>query len=162
MQDQQVIWKKGHGWVVHVSDFISETIGQIKLSRDQISKQLTQPAEHHLPAFEAWKIIYPGKGFDAWWDLTQLIDQVKHTITIFEHTHPDCVAIFIFDQSSAHEGFAENALNVNNINVGIRKKQRKLHNTVIPLSNPEPAPSEEDTCSQVQKMCFLDDHPNLE
>jgi hypothetical protein len=26
-QDQQPIWKKGHGRVVHVSDFISETIG---------------------------------------------------------------------------------------------------------------------------------------
>jgi hypothetical protein len=97
MQDQQAIQKKRHGQVVHVSDFISETIGQIKLSRDQISEQLTQLAEYRLPAFEAQKIIYPRKGFDVWWDLTQLIDQVKHTITIFEHTHPDCVVIFIFD-----------------------------------------------------------------
>jgi hypothetical protein len=85
----------------------------------------------------------------VWWDLAQLIDQVKHTITIFEHTYPDCVVIFIFDQSSAYKGFTENALNINNMNVGIRKKQRKLHNTVILLSNLEPAPSEEDTCSQV-------------
>jgi hypothetical protein len=48
------------------------------------------------------------------------------------------------------------------MNVGIGKKQRKLHDTVILLSNPEPAPSKEDTYSQVQKMCFPDDHPNLE
>src|SRR5260221_12648784 len=148
--DQQAIWKKGHGRVVHVSDFISETIGWIKLSGDQITEQLTKPAEHRLPVFEAQKITYPGKGFDAWWDLAQLINQVKHTITIFEHTHPDYVAIFVFDRSSAHEGFAENALNVNNMNVGHGKKQRKLCNTVIPLSNPEPAPGEEDTRGQVQ------------
>jgi len=48
------------------------------------------------------------------------------------------------------------------MNVGHRKKQRKLCDTVIPLSNPEPAPGEEDTCSQVQKMSFPDGHPNPE
>ena len=161
-QDQQPIQKKGNGRVVHVSDFISETIGRIKLSEDQISEQLAQPAELRLPAFEARKITYPGKGFDAWWDLPQLINQLKHTIKVFEHTHPDHVAIFVFDRSSAHEGFAENALNVNNMNVGHGKKQRKLRDTVIPLSNPEPAPGEEDTRGQVQKMSFPDDHPNPE
>src|SRR5260221_6987177 len=161
-QDQQPIRKKGNGRVVHVSDFISETIGRIKLSEDQISEQLAQPAELRLPTFEARKITYPGKGFDAWWDLPQLINQLKHTIKVFEHTHPDHVAIFVFDQSSAHEGFAENTLNVNNMNVGHGKKQRKLRDTVIPLSNPEPAPGEEDTRGRVQKMYFPDDHPNPE
>ena len=161
-QDQQAIRKKGNGWAVHVSDFISEMIGRIKLSEDQISEQLTQPAKLRLPAFEARKITYPGKGFDTWWDLPQLINQLKHTIKVFEHTHPGHVAIFVFDRSSAHEGFAENALNVNNMNVGHGKKQRKLHDTVILLSNPEPAPGEEDTCSQVQKMSFPDGHPNPE
>jgi hypothetical protein len=86
--------------VVHVSDFISETIGWIKLLEDQISKQLTHPAELRLPAFEARKITYPRKGFDAWWDLAQLISQVGHTIKVFGHTHPDRVVIFIFDRLS--------------------------------------------------------------
>ena len=89
-----------------------------------------------------------------------MIDQVTHTLKVFEHTHPDCVGIFIFDRSSAHEGFAENALNVNNMNIKHGGKQRKLRDTVIPLSNPDPASGEDDTCGQVQKMCFLDDHPN--
>src|SRR5260221_1510265 len=161
-QDQQVIWKKGNGWVGHVSDFISETIGQIKLSDDQIAQQLTLPANLHLSVFEAQKITYPGKGFDAWWDLPQLIKQLKHTINVFDHTHPGCIAIFMFDWSSVHKGFVENALNIHNMNVNPGKKQRKLHDTVIPLSNPDPAPGEEDTCGQVQKMCFPDDHPNPE
>ena len=56
----------------------------------------------------------------------------------------------------------ENALNIHNMNVNPGKKQRKLRDTVIPLSNPGPAPSEEDTRGQVQKMCFPDDHPDLE
>jgi hypothetical protein len=39
--DQQPIRKKGHGRAIHVSDFISETIGRIKLSNDQIADQLS-------------------------------------------------------------------------------------------------------------------------
>jgi len=157
-EDQQAIRKKGNGRVVHVSDFISETIGRIRLSEDQIAQQLALPAERRLPTFEARKITYPGKGFDAWWDLNQLINQLAHTIKVFDHTHPDRVAIFVFDRSSAHEGFAENALNVHNMNVNPGNKQRRLRDTVIPLSNPDPAPGEEDTRGQVQKMCFPDDH----
>ena len=158
--DQHAIWKKGNGRVVHVSDFISKTIGQIKLSEDQIAQQLTLPDNDRLPVFEARKITYPRKGFDTWWDLSQLINQLRHTIRVFNYTHPDQVAIFVWDRSSAHEGFAENALNVHNMNVNPGKKQRKLRDTVIPLNNRDPAPGEEDTRGQVQKMCFPDDHPN--
>ena len=38
--DQQAIWKKGHGRAIHVSDFICETSGWIKLSKEQIADQL--------------------------------------------------------------------------------------------------------------------------
>jgi hypothetical protein len=64
-QDQQQIQKKGNGQVIHVSDFISEMIGHIKLS-EEITDQLSHPEEHRLSAFEARKIIYPGKGSDPW------------------------------------------------------------------------------------------------
>jgi len=68
-EDQQAIRKKGNGRVIHVSDFISKTIGQIKLSEDQIAQQIALPDELRLPTFEAQKITYPRKGFNAWWDL---------------------------------------------------------------------------------------------
>jgi hypothetical protein len=42
-EDQQPIRKKGHGRVVHVSDFISETISRLKLLDDQITDQLKLP-----------------------------------------------------------------------------------------------------------------------
>ena len=44
------------------------------------------------------------------------------------------------------------------MNVNPGNKQRKLHDTVIPISNPDPAPGEDDTHGQVQKICFLDDY----
>jgi len=157
-QDQQPIRKKGFGRAIHVSDFICETIGRIKLSEEQIKDQLDLPDALRLPAFEARKITYPGKGFDSWWDLAQLIKQLKNTIAIFEYTHPNCTAVFVFDRSSAHEGYAEDALNVSNMNINPGGKQKKMRDTFIPLSNPDPAPGEEDTRGQVQRMCFPDDH----
>lgn len=156
--DQQPIRKKGCGRAIHVSDFICETIGRVKLSEEQIREQLMLPPERRLTAFEARKIIYPGKGHDAWWDLPQLIEQVKIAISVFEYTHPGCVGVFVFDRSSAHEGFAEDALNVNSMNLNPGGKQKKLHNTIIPLNNPDPEPGDEDTRGRVQWMCFPEDH----
>jgi hypothetical protein len=44
------------------------------------------------------------------------------------------------------------------MNVNPGGKQRKLRDTVIPLNNPDPAPGEEDTRGQIQRMTFPDDH----
>ena len=157
-QDQQPIWKKGNGCAIHVSNFISKTIGRIKLSKEQIADQYKWPAEDQLPAFEACKITYPGKGFDAWWDLSQLIDQIKIMIRIFELMHPGCIAVFTFNHSSAHKGFAEDALNINNMNINPGRKQRKLCKTIIPLNNPASAFGKKDTRDRSQQMTFPDDH----
>jgi len=159
--DQQPIKRKGHGRAVHVSNFICETIGQLALSEAQIQVQLDLPEDSEatrLETFEARKITYPGKGRDTWWDLLQLVKQLKSTIAIFGYTHPNCTGIFVFDRSSAHEGYAEDSLNVNSMNINPGGKQKKLHDTTIPLSNPGPAPGEEDTRGQQQKMYFPDDH----
>jgi hypothetical protein len=83
-------------------------------------------------------------------------------IKIFELTHPNCTVVFTFDQSSAHEGFAEDALNVNKINVQPTCKHSKLCDTIIPFSNPDPVPDEEDMCSQFQHMCFPVYHSDLD
>jgi hypothetical protein len=96
-EDQQPLKRKGNGHAIHVSDFICETIGRLRLSEAQIQYQLSIPSECHLKTFEARKIIYPGKGHDAWWDLSQLIRQVETTIAIFKYTHPNCVGVFVFD-----------------------------------------------------------------
>jgi hypothetical protein len=88
-------------------------------------------------------LIYPGKGFDSWWDLAQLIKQLKNMIAIFEYTHPNCNGVFIFDRSSAYEGYAEDALNINNMNINPGRKQKKMHDTIILRSNPDLPPGGE-------------------
>ena len=96
---------------------------------------------------DARKIIYPGSQGDKWWDMEQLIDQVKSAITIFNKAHPDSVALFVFDCSSAHAALAPDALHAFDMNKSNGGKQRRQHDTVIPMSNPDP------TCrGKLQKM----------
>jgi hypothetical protein len=83
-------------------------------------------------------------------------------ISIFEYTHPNCIGIFVFDWSSAYKGFAEDALNVNAMNLNPGEKQKKMHNTIIPLNNLDPAPGDKDMCGTIQQMCFHKDHKDLQ
>ncbi|KAJ3743635.1 hypothetical protein DFH05DRAFT_1460850 [Lentinula detonsa] len=81
----------------------------------------------------------------------QLLEQVKGSIKIFKEAHPDCQALFIFDQSSAHASLGPNALKSFEMNKGNGGKQRKQHHTVIPQSNLVP-----EHRGKVQKMTLPD------
>ncbi|KAG1735073.1 uncharacterized protein EDB91DRAFT_1083817 [Suillus paluster] len=100
------------------------------------------------------------KNHKANWDLPQLQTQMVDTINIFEFLHPNKVAVFIFDCSSAHKGLAANALNVNNMNVKGGSKQSHLHDTIIPLNNPPPKPGQPDTRGMPRQMVYLATHPD--
>jgi hypothetical protein len=80
LPDEQVLRKKGQGRLIHVSDFIIENTGRLYLSQDQIDElKATGRWTPLLEQFngDARKIIYPGKNYDAWWDLKQLLVQVS-------------------------------------------------------------------------------------
>ncbi|PVH67649.1 hypothetical protein DL98DRAFT_639483 [Cadophora sp. DSE1049] len=51
-------------------------------------------------------------------DTKQLLNQVKRAIDIFEEKHPNKVAVFVFDQSSAHASKGDGALNAFTMNLG--------------------------------------------
>jgi hypothetical protein len=124
--DQQPLKKKGNGRGIHVSDWICETTGRLALTLEQIAAQADLPEEARLKITDARKIVYPGKNHDAWWDLEQLMTQTKGAVDIFEYLHPNKVGIWVFDCSSAHEGLATDALNVNNMNVNPGGKQKPM------------------------------------
>ena len=84
------------------------------------------------------KIIYPGSNGDPWWGTEQLMAQIRSAIEIFEAAHPDCQALFIFDQSSAHASLPPDALRAFEMNKSNGGKQRMQYNTTIPQSNPDP------------------------
>ncbi|KIJ50195.1 hypothetical protein M422DRAFT_246031 [Sphaerobolus stellatus SS14] len=104
--------------------------------------------------------LWLGKNGDSWWDCSQLLAQIKNAIPIFEFLHPGAIGIWIFDCSSAHESFAEDALNVKNMNINPGGKQRCLRQTIIPLNNPPPEPGEEDMRGKCQLMVYAKDHPD--
>ena len=85
------------------------------------------------------------------------MDQMTHAINIFEHQHPDKVAVWLFDCSSAHEALAKDTLNVNNMGI----KQSHLQDTIIPLNNPPPKPGRPDTQGQTQWMVYPPDHMDV-
>lgn len=103
---------------------------------------------------EARKVIYPGSNGDAWWDMDQLLVQTKHAIEVFEKQFPGCVALFIYDQSSAHGSLGPDALRASSMNKTDGGKQRVQHDTTIPMSNPNP-----ELCGQPQKMTLDDGTP---
>ncbi|KAF9508771.1 hypothetical protein BS47DRAFT_1373606 [Hydnum rufescens UP504] len=131
-----VLQKKSCGHLIHVSDSINEEDGRLIQHNDQ--GQTIQ---------DAWKIIYPGAAGDAWWDTAQLLTQVANAIDIFNVTHPECEALFIFDQSSTHALLGPNALHPFKMNKGNGGKQCKQSDTVILDYNPDIS-----LCGKVQKM----------
>ncbi|KAF9503576.1 hypothetical protein BS47DRAFT_1374469 [Hydnum rufescens UP504] len=88
---------------------------------------------------DAQVIIHPGAAGNPYWDMKQLLAQVEVAISIFNASHPDCQALFIFNQSSAHALLSPNALHAFDMNKANGGKQHIQKDTVIPGNAPNPA-----------------------
>jgi hypothetical protein len=62
--------------------------------------------------------------------------------------------LLFVDQSSAHNAYATDALNARKMNITPAGKQPIMHNTRIPVDNPNP-----DLQGQIQTMVFPSTHP---
>jgi hypothetical protein len=126
-EGDQILQRKGRGRLIHISDFVEEE-----------NRRLIVCNEEGDMVKDAHCIIYPGVSGDLWWDHVQLLVQVDKAIAIFEEAHPNCVTLFVFDQSSAHASLGPDALHAFDMNRSNGGKQRKQKNTVIPINNPHP------------------------
>jgi hypothetical protein len=142
-QGQMILQKKGWGCLIHVLEFINLIMDCLVL----------HDAQENI-VDEAQKIICPGSTGDAWWDTEQLLAQVKHAIEMFEKAHPNYIALFTFNQSSAHASLGPDALKAFEMNKSDGGKQQIQHDTVIPNSNPAPEHQ-----GKVQKMTLPDGQP---
>lgn len=70
-EDEQPLHKKGQGRAIHVSEFLCETLGRLKLSDEQ-----SAVVGDDFPT-EARTIIHPGKSHDGFWNVEQLVKQVR-------------------------------------------------------------------------------------
>ncbi len=64
--------------------------------------------------------------------------QLDKAIEIFEEAHPNCVALFVFNQSSMHALLGPDALCAFDMNRSNGGKQRKQKDTIISMNNPRP------------------------
>jgi hypothetical protein len=85
---------KGPGLSIMVSEFQCACHGTMRYG-DMVSRKL----------FEA------GANRQGYWTHEDVVDQLKNeVIPIFKALHPNCMGVFLFDQSSNHKAFAHDAL----------------------------------------------------
>lgn len=111
-EGEQPLRKKGLGLGVHVSDFLTETIGPLKDEQE-----------------EACVTMILGANRDGFWDSRKLLEQVIRAINIFERTHPGNVGIFAFDNATSHTAFAEDALVASKMNLSPGGSVPKMRDT---------------------------------
>ncbi|KAI7953739.1 hypothetical protein MJO28_006286 [Puccinia striiformis f. sp. tritici] len=149
------IRSKNVGRLIHISDFILETTGRLKLSDEQF-QEAQMGAQKDLTSADAATVIYPGSTGGKWWDMEQLCNQISQkAIPIFNALHPNLQAVFVFDCSSAHGAFSPSALN--NMNLSPGGKQSRLRDSIIPSDDPAiPVHLR----GQHQIFCYDSLHPN--
>ena len=126
---KQPIRPKGQGRGIMVSDFIEEHGGYLRLSDEEY-----ESAKDSHPGLwkEARQLLKLGAEYEGYWDSEKFLNQVEHSIKIAEIKYPreSHSLVFLFDQSSGHTAFSDDALNVNRMNVRPGGAQAKLHDTV--------------------------------
>jgi hypothetical protein len=157
----QQLLQKGNRCGIHISNYMLETHGHLVVNADEIAAQAALLPDSCLHVTDARKIIYPGKNTDKWWDLPQLMEQLRGAVDIFEYLHLDAVGIWAFDCLSAHEGLASEALNVNKMNVKPGGKQTLMQDNVIPDTNLPLKPGQAGTCGLIQSLVYPNDHPDF-
>ncbi len=96
--------KKGNGRSIMVSEFLTEIDGRLCLQQTNILQNPNIPEEARC-------YLKPGKNQEGYWIAEHLLEQIKcKVIPIFETLYPNCVAVFVFDNSSNHAAFGKDAL----------------------------------------------------
>lgn len=140
----QALPKKTQGPTAMVSELLSERIGPIVVTPEQW-EQVTDEVAMHLSEWyrkvngsddfakcdnvRTRVIILPGKSREGYWTGKDVVMQVMHlAIKLFEITHPGCEGVFVFDNSSCHGLYADDALVARRLNAfpgGQQPRMRK-------------------------------------
>jgi hypothetical protein len=115
--------KKGNGKSIMVSEFLTEACGRLKLTVEHIENYPDVPEEARV-------CLKPGANEEGYWTAAHLIEQVEYkAIPIFEALFPNCIAVFVFDNSSNHSAFAPDALVAKRMNIGSGGNAPKMRDT---------------------------------
>jgi hypothetical protein len=127
-EGETVLRKKGPGMSIMVSEFQCPCHGTMRSG-----------------VWTSRKLFCAGANREGYWKSEDMLEQlVKDAIPLFELLHPDCQAVFIFDQSSNHNAYAADALRaekmtlkekeVGSNEVGFRHTKFELNGATYPQS----------------------------
>lgn len=128
-EDKLALRPKSQGRGLMVSDFIDEHSGFLCLSSEE--HELAKLSQPNLP--QTARILFKfGAQGDGYWNNEHFISQVETAIKIAEFKYPpsDNTLVFLFDQSSGHCAFANDALLAHKMNVSDGGKQPFQRDTV--------------------------------
>ena len=112
-----------------VGDFIDKHHGFLRLTSEE--HELAKLSHPGLP--KAARVIFKfGTQGQGYWNNEQFITQVELAIKIAGFKYPPLnnTLLFLFDQSSGHCAYADNALIAHKMNVSDGEKQPLLRDTV--------------------------------
>ncbi|CAG8662615.1 17121_t:CDS:2 [Cetraspora pellucida] len=112
-EKEQPLRKKGLGSAMHVSNFLTKTIGPLKDEQE-----------------EAHVMMVLGANWNSYWDSKKLLEQVVQAVKIFKRMHLECVSMFVFDNATSHKAFAEDALVASKMNLGLGRSVLKIQDTM--------------------------------
>lgn len=109
-ESTNVLRQKSLGAAIMVSDFIDEVNGFLR-DKDGEARLLLETQK------------------DGYFNNEHLLEQVEETINIFERVHPQARGLFLFDNAPSHKKLADDALNVDRMNVHPGGMQPAMRNT---------------------------------
>ena len=126
---------KGLGRGLMVSDFIDEYNGFLHLTADEFAQACQSHTD--LPSStKARCIVKYGANQEGYWNSDKFICQVDVALRISKIKYPaeDYNVVWLFDQSSGHCAYSDDALNVKKMNAGPAGKQPQMRDTTNPLT----------------------------
>ena len=125
--DSQIIRPKSRGSGMMVSDFITERDGFLCLTEAERKKA---KRSHSDMPMGARTLLEYGEKRDGYWTATKFMKQMKNAVSIAEAKYPkeDGYRLFwVFDQSSCHMAFGDDALNASRMNASPGGAQPLMH-----------------------------------
>ena len=114
---------KAKGPTINLSFFLSEAIGLLKCTDAQYVSYKRANPDSDMPQDSGVKmksgaahstaktgIQVLGLDHNGWWTAQHVLAQCKNAVRVFEVTHPGKIGLFLFDNSTGHNAFSEDAL----------------------------------------------------
>ena len=129
--DMHVIRPKGKGAGIMVSDFIDEFNGYLRLTNEELERAKVKYGANFQK--EARMLLEYGESKEGYWTSDKFLSQMDHAVKIAEIKYPKEIGyrlIWIFDNSSCHNAYADDALNASLMNAKPGGKQPRMRDTV--------------------------------